>query len=112
MLTEDQYWEAIQNKVCVKCLEGDGTGACLIARDRACAVKKYFPVLLDVIQSTFSTSIEPYEAQLRNKICGHCVHQSPDGVCSLRNEVECALDRYFPWIVQVIEELQVRERAT
>ena len=73
-------------------------------------MKKYFPQILEVVGSSYSHSMEPYEKLLRNKVCGICIHQSPSGSCSLRNEVECALDRYFPLIVQVIEEAQLRER--
>ena len=106
MLTDEEYWSMMQAKICAKCVDGDGGGGCRIAHGHDCALRKYFPQILEVIGSSYSHSIEPYERKLRNKVCGICIHQSPGGVCSLREEVDCALDRYFPMIVQVIEEAQ------
>jgi hypothetical protein len=108
--TKAEYLEALEAVICRKCVDSDGRGTCLIA-DRECAVKKFLPQILDVVGSTNSTSIDAYEAQLRKTVCNHCAHQSLDGVCSLRNDIDCALDRYFPLIVQVIEETQQRERG-
>jgi hypothetical protein len=110
MAIEDQYWQALQARVCAKCVDGDGEGGCRLSRDMECAMKKYFPEILSIINTTYSSSIMPYQEQLRNKVCGACIHQSPSGTCSLREGVDCALDRYFPLIVQVIEETQLKER--
>ncbi len=110
MLTNEEYWRLIEAKICAKCIDGDRSGGCRMEHGLECSLKRYFPQILEVVGSVYGHSIEPYERLLRNKICGICVHQSPDGVCSLRNEVECALDRYFPLIVEVIEEAQLKER--
>jgi hypothetical protein len=106
MVDTAYYWDLIQQRVCSKCIDGDRRGACRIGPERECSLKKYFPQIPDIVSSVQSQSIEPYETKLRNTICAICVHQSPDGVCSVRNDVECALDRYFPLIVEVIEEAQ------
>ena len=110
MSTELEYWEALQSKVCAKCLDGDGKGGCRIAPDQECAMKKYFPQVLETVNSMYSTSIAPYVTQLRSKVCAVCTHQSDEGKCTLRDEVDCALDRYFPLIVQAIEEVQWHKR--
>ena len=110
MPSEQQYWELIRETVCRKCIDGDGQAGCRLSRDRECAVKHYLPQIIDVVNSTYSTAIGPYEDQLRSKVCGVCVHQSKHGECSIRDDVECALDRYFPLIVQAIEGGQLRER--
>jgi hypothetical protein len=110
MPTEQEYWEALQAKICAKCIDGDGHGECRIAAGRECALKTYFPQILDAVNSVYSPSIEPYEEQLRAKVCGVCVHQSAGGTCHVRESVECALDRYFPMIVQVVEETQLKKR--
>ena len=111
MPTEQEFWQALQSKVCVKCLDGDGNGNCRIGGDAFCALKSYFPAILETINSVYSHSIVPYEEQLRKNVCGTCVKQSVTGQCQLRDEVECALDRYFPMIVEVIEEMQKRPQA-
>ncbi len=89
-------------------MDGDGHGNCRIAGNGFCAMKTYLPLILDVVQSVESDSIVPYEEQLRKRICSACEFQLLQGGCVLRDEVECALDRYFPLIVEVIEEDQLR----
>jgi hypothetical protein len=108
MMTEQEYWNALQARVCAKCVDGNGKGGCFIAKDAECALKKFLPQLVELVNSVSSSSLEPYESLLRKKICGICAHQSPSGECSVRSEVECALDRYFPLILQVMEEVQAR----
>jgi hypothetical protein len=110
MMTDDEYWKLIEARICAKCVDGDGRGGCRIEKGTVCQLKRFFPQILEVVDSVYGHSMEPYEKHLRNKICGICTHQSSDGVCSVRNEVECALDRYFPLVVEVIEEAQLRER--
>ncbi|HXG01338.1 MAG TPA: hypothetical protein VNL69_11130 [Bacteroidota bacterium] len=108
MATYEQLWQALQQRVCVKCLDGNGQGGCRVSHDGFCALKVYFPAIIDVVNSVQSTSILPYEEQLRRRVCSTCKMQSPDGTCVLREHVDCALDRYFPLIVEVIEEEQRR----
>lgn len=110
MPTEQEYWEALQARICVKCVDGDTKGNCLIGRERGCALKVFLPHILDVVNSVYSPSIIPYADQLRSKICAMCIHENPSGGCTVRDEVECALDRYFPLIVEVIEELREEQR--
>ncbi len=107
-MKQEDYWQAIQATVCAKCLDGDGRGNCRIAGDSFCALQTHFPKILEVVNSVYSHSIVPYEEQLRNVVCAACKNQSKLGNCSTREQVECALDRYFPMIVEVIEETQRR----
>ncbi len=108
MATQDEMWQALQDRVCVKCLDGNGLGDCRIGQDGFCALKAYFPAIVDVVSSVYSSSILPYEEQLRLRVCSRCKNQSSTGGCVLRRYVDCVLDRYFPLIVEVIEETQRR----
>ncbi|HMK38315.1 MAG TPA: hypothetical protein VK569_03175 [Bacteroidota bacterium] len=110
MPTDEEYWDALQRKICAKCVDGDGHGGCLIAHGRDCAIKTHFPQIIESVNSVFSPSVEPYVEQLRKRVCAVCTSQSSGGECRLRDETECALDRYFPLIVQVIEETQLKKR--
>ena len=110
MPTNEEYWAALQQKICAKCVDGDGGGGCRIAPGHECAVKTHFPQIIESVNSVFSQSVEPYVEQLRKKVCAVCTSQSSEGACRLRDETECALDRYFPLIVQVIEETQLKKR--
>lgn len=112
MLTNEQYLEAILERVCPKCVDGDGKGNCRISNNAECAVKRFHSEIVEVVRSMYSNSMAPYEAALRNKVCGACIHQSSDGRCAVRNEVDCSLDRYFPLIVETIEKLEVKHRLT
>ncbi len=112
MPTNDEYWTALEKRICAKCVDGGGDGSCRIAPGRDCAVRAHFPQIIEVVNSVFSSSVEPYVEQLRKKVCAVCTEQSTGGACALRNETECALDRYFPLIVQVIEETQLKKRLS
>ena len=111
MQDEQKYLEEVQTRICPKCIDGDGRGNCLIVRGSECAVKRFFPQILDAVWSVCDASIEPYEAALRTRVCGSCTNQSQDGRCAIRDDIECSLDRYFPLIVQVIEELDLADRV-
>ena len=108
MPKQDEYCQALHSTICVKCLDGDGRGECRIADDRVCALKTFLPQVVETVNAVYSHSIAPYEEQLRKKVCRECRNQSAVGQCILRDEMECALDRYFPLIVEVIEETQKR----
>lgn len=110
MPTSEEYWAALQQKICAKCVDGDGKGHCLIAKSRDCALKTHFPQIIETVNAVFSPSVDPYVEQLRKNVCAVCTGQTAGGACHLRDETECALDRYFPLIVQVIEETQLKKR--
>ena len=112
MQDEQKYLEEIQTRICPKCIDGDGHGNCLLSRTTECTMKRFFPQIIEVVRSIYSTSMEPYEVALRAKVCGSCVSQSRDGKCTLRDDVECSLDRYWPLIVQAIEEMDLKQRLT
>jgi hypothetical protein len=110
MTSAEEYWEALQSRICSKCADGNGQGGCMIAPGRTCALKTFLPQILEAVNAVYSSSIAPYEEQLRKKVCGRCAESKADGSCAIRDDVECALDRYFPLIVQVLEETQLKKR--
>ncbi len=103
----EKYWRAVQNTVCKVCIDSDayGDGICRISEMSMCGVKEYFPKIVDIVLSVRSDNMDDYIISLRENICKDC-RQTPDGICELRNSVECALDRYFPLIVQAIESVK------
>ncbi|MEX0601808.1 MAG: hypothetical protein WD295_00610 [Bacteroidota bacterium] len=108
----DPYWEAVRMKVCRKCIDGDGKGTCRLPVGEECALEAFFPVLVQTVTSVQGHAIGPYVEALRENVCSHCVHQLPDGTCRKRVTLECALDRYYPVVVEMIESLRevVQER--
>jgi len=107
-LTLENYWEAVSSRVCSKCVDSDGHAHCWLSQDQDCGLKAHFPKIVETILSVKSDHIESYLEALRAHVCGTCVHQSPDGACSLRRGADCGLDRYFPMIIESIERLQAQ----
>src|SRR3970282_1844297 len=94
----DPYWQAVHQTVCVKCIDSNGNGNCLLSHDDACGLGSHFPRIVETVLSVQSDTLEPYLEVLRNNVCAHCKHQSPDGKCMVRAQVDCGLDRYFPLV--------------
>jgi hypothetical protein len=104
---KELYWEVIQNRVCRKCMDGDGKGNCRLPADEWCPVETFLPQLVSVVGSVTSDTYDAYVVALRNTVCTECEHQLPDGMCRKRHDLECALDRYYPMVIEAIEEIGV-----
>ena len=102
----EQYWRAVQNKVCVKCIDSDGHGNRRLSGEDECGLKFHFPRIVEAVFSIHSDRMEPYIEALRHHVCAYCKHQSPDGRCTFRAHLNCGLDRYFPLVVDVIESVR------
>ncbi len=105
MVELTEYWEAVQTKVCNHCVDSDRKGNCRLEPERQCALKVHFASALDAVLSTHSEKLTPYIESLREKVCGVCDYHGTDGVCAVRSEIACGLDRYFPLVVEVIESV-------
>ena len=104
-----KYCEAVQYKVCAKCIDGDGHGNCRLSGEEECGLKVHFTNIVGTILSVQSEKLETYVEALRREVCTNCKHQSPDGTCLVRRQLNCGLDRYFPMIVGVVEEVKFRQ---
>lgn len=102
-----EYWQAVSAKVCVKCIDGDSNGHCRLGNEQECSLKIHFPNIVETILSVESDNLEPYVRALRQNICVSCKYQSVDGTCTVRTQMDCALDRYYPMIVNVIQGVRV-----
>jgi len=108
----DQSWDLIRQKVCRKCIDGDGKGGCRLAIDDSCGLDKFFPEIVQTVLNVHSDSYQDYVDALRANICSSCEHQFADGVCKKRDTLECALDRYFPIVIEVIESVKLSAVGT
>lgn len=102
-----QYWSLIQDKVCRKCIDGDGRGNCRLPSTLSCALKESLPEIVRIARETEGGSYEDSVNALRAGICSRCVHQLGDGTCVLRSTLECALDRYYLLVLDVIDEVRL-----
>ena len=106
-LSMDQYWDSIRQKVCRNCIDGDSKGGCRLPIDESCGLDKFFPDIVRTVSSVRSDSFQDYVDALRANICTNCEHQFADGVCKKRDTLDCALDRYLPVIIDVIESVKM-----
>lgn len=106
----EHYWRAVQDKVCANCIDSDPAkrdDSCRLTGDETCGLKLHFPQIVETVLSVHSDILEPYVESLRRNVCAYCKHQSPDGKCMFRVRLDCGLDRYFPLIVQAIEDVEL-----
>lgn len=106
----ESYWELVREKICRKCIDGDGKGNCRLPVGETCALQVFFPEVVHTIQNVQGSSYDDYVKALRQNICRTCEHQLADGSCFKRDALECALDRYYPLLVTIIEELTTEYR--
>lgn len=104
MISLEEYWEAVSQRVCSKCIDGDRHGNCRLKGDE-CGLRMHFPRIVSTVLSVSGSEMQAYVDALRQNVCTFCNHQAPDGSCLFRANVDCGLDRYFPLVVEAIEEL-------
>lgn len=100
----EQYWDRIQSRICRKCIDGDGTGNCRLPQSEQCALRQFLPAIVDTVSAIDSDSYDEYVRALRSNICSQCSEQLPSGACIRRDTLECALDRYYGLVLQIIDE--------
>src|SRR5271169_1015520 len=96
------YWEKVQADICANCIDRNEAGKCGLTGDVECGLKRHFSSVVDSVLSVQSEELGPYVAALRQKVCASCESQSNDGVCHLRTNIDCGLDRYLPMIIESI----------
>jgi hypothetical protein len=104
------YEEAIRTKVCAHCIDRTGRGICGTQQWEDCALNRFMPEIVGIVNAVKSDSLHDYVHELRSEICVSC-RDNQGGVCGLRNSLECAVDRYFPLIVEAIDEVNHRVAA-
>ncbi len=108
----DKYWQAVQRGVCAHCVDSDGHSNCRLSGEGECGLKLHFPRIVETVLAVQSNTIEPYIEALRQNVCAYCKHQSPDGTCTFRSNVDCGLDRYFPLVIEAIESVRRQRENT
>jgi hypothetical protein len=107
----NNYWESMRARICTKCIDGDGHGNCRLPAGVFCALESFFPELVSTVIGVQAVTYNDYVAALRANVCANCKHQQLNGMCSKRETLECALDRYYPIVIEIIDELSTQLKA-
>jgi hypothetical protein len=111
MVTMQMYEEAIRSRVCAQCIERTGRGVCGTDAWDECALNRHLPEIVEIVRTLGSDSLHDYVHELHNVVCVSC-KDNLDGRCSLREHQTCALDQYFPLVVQAVREVHERANAS
>ena len=96
-------WEDVQERICRKCIDGDGRGNCRLPVDEECALQANFPLIVETVSKVQTSDYETHVQTLRQSVCTTCIHQDKEGNCWKRNRLDCALDRYYPLVIEIVE---------
>lgn len=100
----DKYLKALKQNVCSICADSTEKGACTLNNNETCAVELFFPQIINVVHNSKSEKYSDLKNELRNNICAKCRAGEKDS-CALRDDANCSLDRYFPFIAEVIRKV-------
>jgi hypothetical protein len=95
--------EAIRARVCSHCIDANQKGICTLPAESTCPVELYTSLIVQAIGTVQSDDYPAYVAALREQVCNNCAYGSAD-VCELRDQIDCPLDRYYPMVIEVVEE--------
>lgn len=70
-------------------------------------LETHFSPVLEMLAELKSHSMEPYVNALRTTVCLRCEHASSDGSCRKRDHLECALDRYYPLVIEKVQSMKM-----
>lgn len=101
------YWESVRMTVCRKCIDGDNNGNCRLPGNEQCMLQAHFPSILEMLSEVKGHSMEPYVDALRSSVCSQCASRSADGTCQKREKLECALDRYYPLVIEKVHSMKM-----
>jgi len=98
------YEEAIKRHVCSKCIDFGEDGICHTQDPKGCAIFRFLPELVAISEHLHEPTMESYVQAVREEICTKCRAQTLEGVCELRDKLDCGLDRYLDLVFEAIDE--------
>ncbi len=104
----------LREKICPSCVRFTSQGDCSLPEERPCTLFSNLEEIVNTVRGAHSKRIDPYVDLLRDQVCASCHFEDDHGSCPCRDQVDCALDTYYPLVVETIEtELgdQSREQA-
>ncbi|MFQ6115459.1 MAG: hypothetical protein ACE5NG_15480 [bacterium] len=109
-----EYMDSIRRRVCLMCnnhlvthIVGGSSEIirCGLPVDKMCAIERYLPRVVEVVESVDSSRLEDYIIKLRYQVCTKCEYLE-HGYCPRWLKSECALDRNFMLVVEAIKDVR------
>lgn len=101
----------LRASLCPSCVRFTREHKCSLPADRPCSLFKNLDQIVEIVRGTHSRQIDPYVTVLRNQVCAACHYEDDHGACPCRNDLDCALDTYYPLIVDTIEQELARQNV-
>lgn len=101
----EKYIKAIRENICSICVDSNEAGDCKLTEKEICAVEMFFPQILDIVKKIDTDDFDVYAKALKEEVCMKCRASEDGQYCYLREDSNCALDRYFPLIIEVIQKV-------
>jgi hypothetical protein len=101
--------DIIRRNVCSHCIDANANGLCTLPSELQCPIELYTARITNAIAKVDSDDYQAYVDALRGAVCCDCSYGSPE-TCVLRTQVDCPLDRYYPMIIDAVEEYLAVDR--
>lgn len=102
-----KYFNALKENICCLCIDSDELGNCTLTDDENCAIHLFLADIVSVAQESDIDDAENFKRALNEKICISCKAAENENYCYLREDANCALDRYFPTILETIQKVDM-----
>ena len=102
-----KYFNALKENICCLCIDSNDRGICTLRKDEHCAIQLFLADIVTVAQNSDTTDVEKFKSALNEKICSNCKAGEDGEYCYLREDANCALDRYFPKILETIQKVDM-----
>lgn len=107
MTLMDEYADAIRTQVCVACLDRTGRGVCGTEGWDRCPLNRYLDQIVALVNRQEGVALQDLVHGMKSTVCADC-RVNPQAFCRCGREDECALEQYFPLVIEAIRTVNLR----
>ncbi len=101
----EKYLKAIENNICKMCIDSNDEGKCVLSISEKCAVELYLPQIVEIVHELGNDDYDMHYKKFKTEICVNCKARDEKGFCYLKENSNCALDRYYAVIEETIKKV-------
>ncbi|MFH0734954.1 MAG: hypothetical protein V1773_11045 [bacterium] len=101
----NKYLIALKKNVCSICCDSDEKGKCTLNNDEFCSIEIHIDQIVEVIHSSDNKNYQILYKNLKETVCKNCKAKTENGYCSVKEDANCSLERYFYLIVDIINKV-------